>query len=346
MGWLRIEAAAEWDAATLRLPPAHALQRWAWGEFKSRWGWTAERWLLADADGPRATVQLLRRRIGPLGMLYAPRGPAARDATAYAEAIAFVEQRARALRAVFALVDGDGWTGPGDVEGARQALLARRWRVAASQPQFRNTGLSRIDKDDEALLADFKPKWRYNLRLAERRGVVARPATEADWPALLDMYAETGRRDGFVTRPAAYYTDAWRTMQGQGILAEREGEALAGLVLFRHGPRAWYFYGMSRTEGREHMPNHALQWAALRWAREAGCDTYDWWGAPDNVDDEADRMAGVWRFKLGFGAEFKAGLGAWEYAPSWILYRALTLAQRARARVLRRGESPLPAGEG
>ncbi|MBK8835496.1 MAG: peptidoglycan bridge formation glycyltransferase FemA/FemB family protein [Anaerolineae bacterium] len=270
MSWRRIEAAAVWDAATLRLPPAHALQRWAWGEFKSHWGWTAERWLLDDADGPRAAVQLLRRRIGPLAMLYAPRGPAARDAAAYAEAIAFVEQRARAQRAVFVLVDGDGWTGPGEVEAARQTLIVRRWRVAASQPQFRNTGLSRIDKDDAALLAEFKPKWRYNLRLAERRGVVARLATEADWPALLEMYAETGRRDGFVTRPAAYYTDAWRTMQGQAILAEREGEALAGLVLFRHGPRAWYFYGMSRTEGREHMPNHALQWAALRWARDAG----------------------------------------------------------------------------
>jgi len=120
---------------------------------------------------------------------------------------------------------------------------------------------------------------------------------------------------------------------------------LAALVLFRHGPRAWYFYGMSRTEGRENMPNHALQWSALRWARDAGCDTYDWWGAPDNVDDEADRMAGVWRFKLGFGAEFREGLGAWEYAPSQALYRALTLAQDIRARLLRRSASggPEPA---
>ena len=75
MSWRRIEAAAEWDAATLRLPPAHALQRWAWGEFKSRWGWTAERWLLDDADGPRAAVQLLQQQIRRSGQKVCRRGP-------------------------------------------------------------------------------------------------------------------------------------------------------------------------------------------------------------------------------------------------------------------------------
>ncbi len=338
MTWQRIEDSAAWDAATLRLPPAHTLQSWAWGKFKAGWGWRAERWLLADETGPRAAVQLLRRAIGPLAALYAPKGPAARDAGAYTQALAFIEKRARAVGAVWGMVDGDGWAGPGDVSGARETLVARGWRVAPTQPQFRNTALSRIDRDDEALLADFKPKWRYNLRLAERRGMTARLATESDWPNLLDMYAETGRRDKFATRLPAYYADAWQTMNGQGIIAEREGVALAGMVLFRHGPRAWYFYGMSRTDGREHMPNYALQWAAMRWAREAGCVYYDWWGAPDNLDDEADRMAGVWRFKQGFGAEFREGLGAWDYAPNRALYRAVGIVMDLRAR-RRRGVS-------
>lgn len=267
MNWRRVETAAEWDAATLQLPPAHVLQRWDWGDFKSRWGWRAERWLLGQDDRPQAAVQLLRRPLGPLSMVYAPRGPLARDESAYPVALAFIEQRARALRAVTAMVDGDGWAGPGTVAPARPILVRRGWRLSAHPPQFRNTALTRIDRSDEALLADFKPKWRYNLRLAERRGVVVRPATPEDWPVLLDLYAETGRRDGFVTRPSPYYTDAWRTMGGEGLIAEADGAALAGLVLFRHGPRAWYFYGMSRTEGRDRMPNHALQWDAQVGAR-------------------------------------------------------------------------------
>lgn len=344
MRWRQVEDAAAWDAATLRLPAAHVLQRWDWGDFKSRWGWRAERWLLEREDEPQAAVQILRRPLGPLSMVYAPRGPLARDEAAYGAAIAFVERRARALRAITAMVDGDGWAGPGAAAPARPILTGRGWRPSANPPQFRNTALTRVDRADDALLADLKPKWRYNLRLAERRGVTVRPATEADWPILLDLYAETGRRDGFVTRPAAYYADAWRTMGGEGLIAEAEGAALAGLVLFRHGPRAWYFYGMSRTEGRDRMPNHALQWAALRRAREAGCAWYDWWGAPENPDDEADRMAGVWRFKQGFGAVFAEGLGAWEYAPSPVLDGALRTARRILTRRSRHAaRAPLPA---
>jgi lipid II:glycine glycyltransferase (peptidoglycan interpeptide bridge formation enzyme) len=79
---------------------------------------------------------------------------------------------------------------------------------------------------------------------------------------------------------------------------------------------------MSRTAGREHMPSYALQWRAMQWARAAGCAFYDWWGAPERDDDEADGMAGVWRFKQGFGAQFLEGIGAWDYAPSGPLYSA------------------------
>jgi lipid II:glycine glycyltransferase (peptidoglycan interpeptide bridge formation enzyme) len=65
-----------------------------------------------------------------------------------------------------------------------------------------------------------------------------------------------------------------------------------------------------------------LQWHALCWARGNGCEAYDWWGAPEREDDESDDMAGVWRFKQGFGAQFVEGTGAWDFAPSPLLYQA------------------------
>jgi hypothetical protein len=67
----------------------------------------------------------------------------------------------------------------------------------------------------------------------------------------------------------------------QPFLAEVDGQAVAGLIAYRYGRRAWYLYGMSSSAHREAMPNHALQWAAIRWARDAGCETYDFWGAED-----------------------------------------------------------------
>ena len=324
--WQRIENPVAWDAALQTLPSPHVLQSWAWGEFKARWGWTAERWL-----GPQAAVQILRRRIGPLCVLYAPKGPVAVNAVAYEAALAWIEQRAKRNLAVWAKVDGDPIFANEPQSNAenphienlkqlRHNLNKRGWQFSKQQIQFRNSCITHLQASDDELLARMKQKWRYNVRLAERRGVTVRASTPADFPLLYEMYAETAQRDGFAIREAGYYLDAWRSMNGSGFIAERDGQALAGLILFGFADRAWYFYGMSRSEGREHMPTYALQWAALRWARDRGFAKYDWWGAPDDLTDPNDGMAGVWRFKEGFDAQFVEGIGAWDYAPSKLLF--------------------------
>ncbi len=327
--WTRVADAHAWDEALRRLPAPHVLQSWAWGDFKSRWGWTAERWLLSDVQGsPRAAVQVLQRRIRrlPLCVLYAPKGPVFADHDAFGEALALLERLARAQRAIWVKLDGDPPAADsGSTLAPCRALLASRgWHYSRSQVQFRNTLHTDLRCDDDALLSAMKPKTRYNIRLAEKRGVRVRRVASIggdNAQLLYAMYAETARRDGFVIREAGYYFDAWRAMNGVAFVAEHEGQALAGLVLFCFADRAWYFYGMSRSVGREHMPNHLLQWTALRWARDQGYATYDWWGAPDRLD-EGDSLWGVYRFKEGFGARFVEGLGAWDYAPSPVLYSA------------------------
>ena len=274
-------------------------------------------------------MQLLRRNAGrlPLCVLYAPKGPAVDGTVSYLEALEWLERQARAQRAVWMKVDGDPFPSLNDegLEAAQATLRARGWLYSPDQVQFRNTMHTDVRHTDDALLAQMKQKWRYNIRLAEKRGVAVRVATSEDWPALYAMYAETGRRDGFIIRGQAYYEDAWRSMNATAFVAEHPSVAqpLAGLVLFRFAERAWYFYGMSRSEGREHMPNYLLQWMALRWARDHGCATYDWWGAPEQLN-EADDMWGVYRFKDGFGARFVEGLGAWDFAPSAPLYKLYT----------------------
>lgn len=337
--WRQIADGRAWDAELSAFPAPHTLQSAAWGDFKSRWGWSAQRWA-----GPRAAMQVLLRRVGPFDALYAPKGPVARDLNGYADAIRQLETLAKRHRAVWAKIDGDPPPGPDGVgwdaaslEALRTMLRARGWRPAGDQIQFRNTMLTTLGNDD-AMLATMGSKCRYNVRLAERRGVRVRevhPVDGDDARALYAMYAETGARDGFFVRDAPYYLDAWRTMNATALIAEHEGQALGGLVLFKQGARAWYFYGMSRSVGREHMPNHALQWAALRWARDNGCSVYDWWGAPEQLV-ETDSMWGVYRFKESFGARFVEGIGAWDYAPSRALYSAYTQAMPRILGIMRR----------
>jgi lipid II:glycine glycyltransferase (peptidoglycan interpeptide bridge formation enzyme) len=137
------------------------------------------------------------------------------------------------------------------------------------------------------------------------------------------MYAGTASRDGFIIRPEDYYLDVWsrfmKAGMAEGLIAEFEGQPLAGLVYFFLGPRAWYVYGMSRNLYREKMPNYLLQWEAMKAAKEKGCQVYDLWGAPDTITD-TDPMFGVYRFKEGLGAHLFRTIGAWDYPVNSMLY--------------------------
>ena len=74
-----------------------------------------------------------------------------------------------------------------------------------------------LTRDEETLLKGMKSKWRYNVRLARRKGVVVRDGGVDDLPLLYEMYRETARRDGFVIRPFVYYRDVWRCFIERGL---------------------------------------------------------------------------------------------------------------------------------
>jgi peptidoglycan pentaglycine glycine transferase (the first glycine) len=326
-----------WDRALLALPNPHVLQSWTWGAFKSRHGWQPTPLLFRSGGKPLAAAMVLRRKLPflPFSVLYVPRGPALdwNDAALATQVLSWLEQLARAQRAILVKIDPDIYypedlpafsPHPACAPQVADLLLARGWRYSAQQIQFANTVLLDLAHSEEDLLAGMKQKSRYNTRLARRRGVTVRAGTGADLDLFFDLYAETARRDGFPIRPREYYLDAWSSFLDQGrarlLLAEVEGETVAGLILLLFGPTAWYMYGASSTRHRERMPNNLLQWEAIRQARAAGCTLYDLWGAPDRLD-ESDPMWGVYRFKLGLGGELARGLGAWDFPARPLLYR-------------------------
>jgi peptidoglycan pentaglycine glycine transferase (the first glycine) len=352
----------EWNAALARLPTAHVLQTWEWGAFKSRYGWHPARYLWLEGDRPCAAASVLTRRLGrwPSAVMYVPKGPALDygDSAILERVLAELENAARQEQALFVKIDPDVRADTAEGEMVMETLRRRGWRASREQIQFRNTILIDLTCSPDEMLAAMKSKWRYNVRLAVRKGVRVRRGTLADLPLLYDMYAQTSARDGFIIRPEEYYRDAWGTFieagWAQPLIAEVEGEPVAMVIIFhfpstslpsttlgagRTGPsaeftpssveglsacagRAWYMYGASRSVHREKMPNHLLQWEAMRWAQEQGCTVYDMWGAPD-VLDESDPLWGVYRFKQGFGGEFVRHIGAWDFSvsrPGYWLY--------------------------
>ncbi len=339
----RIEDPGRWRAVLAQTPSPHVLQSWEWGEVKAQTGWRAER-IVVQTSGAAAAFQFLWREpipYLPLRVAYIPKGPALdwSDVECVDATLSAIEEYTRSKKCAFVKIDPNVREDATAGRLTLHALQRRGWRFSAEQIQFKNTAFTDLRIGEDALLAAMKSKWRYNIRLAQKRGVRVRCGEEKELDAFYALYAETARRDGFLIRPAAYYRTAWRAFLaaqrepgnpagGALLLAEHpdDAEPVAGLFLLRYGATAWYFYGASSDRHRRDMPNYLLQWEAMRWAIAQGCTLYDWWGAPTEPDDPADPLQGVWQFKQGFGAEFQPHIGAWDYVISPLGYRAVTQA--------------------
>lgn len=340
-------ADAAWDAFVAGHPAGHVLQTSRWAELKAAFGWQAQRVVLRSIPSPDAPIlggaSILFRRL-PWGqtLAYIPKGPVI-DWTAPDQVhavLTMAQALCRKRRAALLKLEPEL---PADWQaGALQDLGFKRSAPNRVQP----LSTIHIDLgDDETLLAAMKPKWRYNVRLAERKGVTVREATPDDLPEIQRLLAVTGERDGFGVHSPAYYARATDLFLPSGLaawlVAEHEGRMLAAIAVFALGRMAWYMWGASGEEGRNLMPNHALQWAAMRWARARGCTIYDLWGIPDEVGENPDAYAepaswgegglwGVYRFKQGFGGRVVRYTGAWDLPLSRVGYALYRLALRVR----------------
>ena len=176
-----IHDATEWDSALTHLPHPHLLQCWAWGEFKSKYGWSARRIVWKKNDQPVAAAQILKRSVGPLSILYVPRGPILdwHDRDLVQHVLSDLQSIAQRDRAIFIKVDPEiddqSLTPLRFATGASvsnlQLPITNYWFLSQSQVQFKNTVWLDLTRSEDEIIASFKQKTRYNIRLAERKGV-------------------------------------------------------------------------------------------------------------------------------------------------------------------------------
>lgn len=348
-----ITSSDEWNTLLRSLPYAHILQTWEWGEFKRvTTGWQPSRLAFYRGDSVVALASVGVRSIGPLKVMYAPKGPvfADDDLGTWGAVIVELERWARSRGAIWLKIDPDIVVGtgiptdPDAADAARGMALAgilrsRGWRFSADQVQFRNSIVIDLTQSEDTLLAAMSQNTRRKVRIAEREGVRVRSGTLDDLPLLYDLYRVTGERDDFLIRPFDYYLEAWRRFIAAGLarplIAEVDRRAVAHVILFHFGRKCWYFYGASANEARDKMPNYLLQWEAMRWAKAQGYARYDMWGAPNDFV-ESDPLWGVYNFKRGFRGIVTRHIGAWDYAPFPPLYLAYSELMPRIMRLLRR----------
>ena len=362
-----------WNALISSLPNPHFLQTYEWGQVKAKYGWQPiylvwdeqkilkverEYGRLSSFNFPPSAACLLFKRTIPMGgmsarlsILYAPKGPLLdwTNVSLRNRVLDDLQAFARKEGAIFLKADPDVVLGTGVPSGADDVpdpdgqavsseLVRRGWRYSSDQIQFKNTVLIDLRPSEEELLSRMKQKTRYNIRLAEKKGVTLRIGTTDDFGMLYKMYAETSVRDGFVIRDENYYETVWRTFAqhpaggspsaitnyqlpfAEPLIAQVDNEPVAAIFVFYFAGRAYYVYGMSRDVHREKMPSYLLQWEAIKRARARGCAFYDLWGAPE-VFDQSDSLWGVYRFKEGLGGKVVRTLGAWDFAPNPFWYK-------------------------
>ncbi len=312
--------ASEWDLFLTQQTEAHILQTSAWGELKAAFRWTPVR-----IQSGQAGAQVLFRRL-PLGLsvAYIPKGPLGE---AWENLWPELDKICRRYHAIFLLVEPDALE-PLSVE---RLLTLQKFGQAAPPIQPRRTLLVDLSGSEEQVLERMKQKTRYNIHLAERKGVEVNQVD--DLGKFYSLMKITGGRDGFEVHALEYYQRAFDLFSRGGhcalLMAEYQGRTLAGLMVFYQGLRAWYFYGASSDEERSRMPAYLLQWEAMRWARQHGCREYDLWGIPDEEEtvlethftDRSDGLWGVYRFKRGFGGRLARSVGAWRKVYNPTLYR-------------------------
>lgn len=309
----------DWEEIVAAHPKGSILQTRGWGELKSEFGWDWELVRVRDSGA----VILYRPLPLSLGTIaYAPRGPVVDWSDAQATGALWKEMKTTARRhRAWAL-----WVEPPllNTLDARSQLQALGMRPSSRTIQPPRTIEIDLTPSEDDILMRMKSKTRYNIRLAERKGVEVRAGDLQDVSMFHQLIEATSERNEFGVHSARYYQRVMEIFEPKGRaslwLAEVEGEVVAGIIVAAIGKRAWYFYGASSNRRRKKMPTYALQWAAIRWAKARGCTTYDLWGIPD-ADEEtleaeftqrSDGLWGVYRFKRGFGGEVTRFVGLWE----------------------------------
>jgi peptidoglycan pentaglycine glycine transferase (the first glycine) len=298
----------QWNDFVAASDCCNITQSYEWGELINHLGaQSALRVGVVDTTGHlQAAILIIISTLPVLKWtyFYAPRGPIVDNPTSPALTLLlnFVKAEAYHQRAMMLKVEpsisdeNKHWS---------HSLQGRGFRPNPYATHIRHEWVLDIRPDEQTLLANMKEKWRYNIRLAMRKGIQIRQgSSKDDLETFYRLYQTTSERDRFFIHKKTMYADIMRIFGTDGhaalFLAEYDGKAIAGTIVLTLGQWSWYMYGASSNEHRERMPNHLLQWKSIQWAKAQNCCYYNFRGIPEILAEDQE-LWGVYLFKRGFG---------------------------------------------
>lgn len=283
-----------------------------------------------------ATAQCVRMRL-PFGFSYwlVPRGPIVKGPLSHPDSVALLQELLQKLR-----IECKGTHVRIEPPYERcyeslclvlvQALGLRR--AGFVHPE--NSRIIDLQKSEDELLSSMHPKTRYNIRLAEKKGVTVETGAHLV-EEFLRLNKETTARDQFISHPDAYYKKMVATLSEKMVTvygARFQGRIIAANVVMTFGNTVTYLHGASSSRDRSVMAPHLLQWHQIQDAKNRGVRWYDFWGVATSESDEKMKQhwAGITRFKDGFPGRGISYLGTFDLPISSFFYSLYRIARKLR----------------
>lgn len=326
----------EWDTFILNHPEANILQSWAWGEFQESLGNKVWRFRVTENNQTIAQLLAIRLSLGfGKNIIYAPRDiliNKTQPAHYQHQAIKMIVQKIKEIapeenailfRIEPTILKDDPtmlsiYQSVGFVQSNRSMQPTENWLVD-------------ISVGENNILAQMKPKTRYNIRIAEKKDIKAVISQNIDDIQIFNkLNKETSARGQFVPHSDMYYKKQLEVLDNHNLLtlfiAYFNDIPLAAILVSFFGKKAMYLHGVSSHLHKDRMASYALHWIAIQTAKEQGCDIYDM-GGVDHTGKHPS-WSGITRFKEGFGGKTITYIGALELPlnPSWFkVYRLMRL---------------------
>lgn len=313
------ENIAAYDAYVEAHPKGHFMQSSMWSKQKPDWKWEA---ILSkdEAGNIRGAMSVLIRKVPylPYTLMYAGRGPVCdvHDKEVVADLTEGAKKLAKKYKAYSLKIDPDVLAEDTEFAEMMKSLgykhLDTGKNFSGIQPRF-VFRLNVEGKSEDEVFALFHSKTRYNIRVAERKGVEVKIMGKEAVADFSRIMLETGVRDGFVVRNEAYFANMLDNLGDHARLymAYSDGVAIAGTLAILYGDKVWYLYGASSNEHRNLMPNYLLQWNMIKWSIENGCRIYDFRGVSGDLSED-NPLYGLYRFKKGFNGDFTEFAGEFD----------------------------------
>ncbi len=315
---MTIKLVKEKDKDAFNKAATHPLQSWQWGEFRKKTGNRIVRMAAFQKERLQQAIQLT---LHPVPLTNFKIGALIKGPRPTKRMLVALKVLAKKENLIFTKIEPN----IGIKAGGRSTNLLKQFKAIPGRALFTPTSFwIDLRKSEKELLESFHSKTRYNIRLAQKRGVKIR---EDNSPKAFEKYIsltrETIKRQEFYAHTEKYHRLMWQTLHREMVAARKEptarllvarykGEIITTWILFVWHDFLYYPYGASSDKHKNIMANNLIMWEAIRFGKKLGLKTFDLWGREPGK--------GFTRFKEGYNPQIVNFLGTWDLVSNPLYY--------------------------